>query len=193
MKANRIRICGRNTMTEPTPASTPSASRDRTQLSGSAPVTTCCAQAIAASIHPIGASAQEKTAWNIRNRMAANNIGPTTGLRTIESMDWLQRRAVPTPVVTASAMARASRCRMRISAGGIGEGTDASANSGCNAAASESRPRRRTATVGMTGKPSRAERAGTSMVSPSRSARSIILSATTIGRPSRFSSRMKRR
>ncbi|MDR6128491.1 pectin methylesterase-like acyl-CoA thioesterase [Sphingomonas sp. SORGH_AS438] len=51
----------------------------------------------------------------------------------------------------------------------------------------------RTATVGTTGTPSsRASTAGSS-TSPSRSARSTILSATTTGRPSAISCRAKRR
>ncbi len=61
------------------------------------------------------------------------------------------------------------------------------------AAVSSCSPLPRTATVGITGTPSAADKAAGSSVSPSRSARSIMFSATTVGRPSSSTSCAKTR
>ena len=62
MKKNRIRICGRNTSTLPTPAITPSTSRLRSGPSAMCAVVHPPTLAIAALIASIGTLAQENTA-----------------------------------------------------------------------------------------------------------------------------------
>ena len=76
------------------------------------------------------------------------------------------------------------RCWCGCGAGRVGAALSAAAI----ASASASSPRLRTATVGITGTPSACASAAGSSTSPSRSARSTMLSATTIGRPSSISS-----
>ncbi len=85
MKKNRIRICGRNTSTLPTPAMMPSTSRLRSAPSGS----DCCTHVPSAPTTPlmksIGTAAQLKTAWNTKNRIAARIAGPAIGCITSAS------------------------------------------------------------------------------------------------------------
>jgi len=183
-------------MTEPTPASTPSTRAERTKPAGTAADTPSCSQAIPASIQPIGASAQLKTAWNIRNSSAARMTGPRSGLSTTRSSARVSRRPSPSASVTARAMARASAPKARVSAAGGGRmlcGGSAPATVSDRTASRSSRPRRRTATVGTTGTPSRAASAGASSSSPSRAAMSMRFRATTVGRWSRSASSTKRR
>ena len=194
MNRNRIRICGRNTTTAPTPASTPSLSSERNQPSGRAAASSACSAATPASIQPIGASAQLNTAWNMKNSTAASSRGPASGCSTTASMRCDQALALPVLVCTATESVRACFCRARTSLGrSCGRAGGVSPMRAASAAPSASRPRRRTATVSTTGRSSSAPRRAESMPMPSRAARSIMFSATTSGRPSAFSSSTKRR
>ena len=92
MNRNRIRICGRNTSTLPTPAITPSAMKlcsrpgrhraDRSRRARRSPI----------EIKSIGGCAQVNTAWNITNSTAAGSARPPTGcsstasIRAVESI-----------------------------------------------------------------------------------------------------------
>ena len=78
-------ICGRKTITLPTPAMMPSTRRLRSGPSGSAPRTTSPSEATADSIQPIGVSAQLNTAWNTKNSSTASAIMPSTGCSSMRS------------------------------------------------------------------------------------------------------------
>ncbi len=198
MKKNRISICGRNTITAPVPLITPSVRRLRRKPPGSAVWTHLPIVSNSAVIASIGACAQANTAWNITNRMTAISSGPPTGCSATASIRWLQRRAPCSSRVAAIAIARARRWSTTISSW-ITPGPAAMRRTPPSpirlsiAALSSSMPRLRTATVGITGTPSSAESLAASIVSPSRSAMSIMLSATTTGSPSRISCSAKRR
>ena len=193
MNANRIRICGRNTITAPTPAITPSVSNERSTDSGSNRSTPRVSAAKPAVIASIGTCAQVKTDWNMTNSTVASRRRPKTGCSATRSNAWPQRRRGVSDNVAICDRRRARRCSRPMSsvAGGTTAGLRPSASA--SASRSASSPRRLTATVGITGTPnSRASTSGAS-TSPSRSAKSIMLSATTTGRPSAISCIVKRR
>ena len=196
MKKKRTRICGRKTTTEPTPAMRPSTRNERKKPSGNRSVTTPCNAAKPSSIQPMGASDQENTAWNMRNIRSARMIGPATGWSTTESITWVIRRAEVSETVAALEIARARRWTASSSVGMAamsGARCSAPPTASASASFSASSPRRRTATVGMTGTPSSRDSASASRTSPSRSAMSTMLSATTAGMPSDRSWSAKRR
>ena len=62
MKKNKIKICGKNTSTPPTPATTPSTSRLRSGPSAMAPVIQSPTAAMASLIRSMGSVAQVNTA-----------------------------------------------------------------------------------------------------------------------------------
>src|SRR3546814_610937 len=115
MKKNRIRICGRNTTTAPTPAITPSAISDRSTPSGMVARTALPRFAKPASIASAGTTAQVNTAWNIRNRMAVSRTSPATGCSATASIACVQRRTGVSDMVPATAIARARRWSVTIS------------------------------------------------------------------------------
>ena len=126
--------------------------------------------------------------------MAARISGPATGCSSTESSRRLEARPWPSASVTALAMPRASRPSARVSAGTNATGSrGGSASNGSRAAITSASPRLRTATVSITGTPSRVASAALSSFSPSRAAMSIRLSAITAGMPSRSTSSAKRR
>ena len=185
MKANRITICGRNTITEPTPASTPWVRKSRTRLSGSVVVTPAISALIAASSASAKGVAQANTAWNITNRNANRIAGPAQGCSRTRSSPLARLWRAVLESVAPSAMCLALRRRSGVVRCQLRCGfSPACPPASAIAAVSASMPRRRTATVGTTGTPSASDRAAGSSVSPSRSAMSIMLSATTVGRPS---------
>ena len=79
MNRNRMRICGRNTTTAPTPPITPSTISERRNPSGSAAVTPWLSALIPASIQPTGVSLHANTAWNMTNMIVARINGPAKG------------------------------------------------------------------------------------------------------------------
>ena len=111
MNRNRIRICGRKTITAPTPAKMPSTISERSQPVGQRiadPVAE--ADDVAASSASAGTADQAKTAWNIRNRMAARMIGPATGCSSTPSSWWVMRRTGVSRTIAPMAISRARRC-----------------------------------------------------------------------------------
>ena len=197
MKRNRIRICGRNTITAPTPLITPSTSSERSSESGISAVRNPCNAVKPASIASMNGCAQLNTAWNIRNMIASSRTGPATGCSATASSMCVQRRTVVSDTVAAVAIVRARRWSVTISSCTLP--SDFRRRIGPlttmleSAALSSSRPRLRTATVGITGTPSSRSSTLGSSFRPSRSARSTMLSATTTGRPSAISWSVKRR
>ena len=184
-------ICGRNTMTPPRPAITPSTSRLRSGPSGRVLPTSPPNQPVAASMASIIGVAQAYTAWKIRNITTPSASRPNTGCSSQRS-NASSMAAVRRGMVTASASSRrTSSCRASSANASRDSG---SAGSGPSSRSSSARaPSRRTATVSTTGKPSSRCSTSTSMAMPRRRAASIMLSATITGRPSARSSSAKRR
>ena len=79
MKAKRIRICGRKTMTPPTPAMAPSTSRLASAPSGSGARTHSPVADVAPSMSSINGVAQENTAWKTAAITSTNRMEPMTG------------------------------------------------------------------------------------------------------------------
>ena len=151
-----------------------------------------------ASIASAGTVAQVNTAWNITNRIAISSSGPATGCSATASSACAQRRPAVSDTVALAAIWRARRCSVTISSSMLpsearSRVTAAPTRIDPSAARSPSSPRFLTATVGITGTPSSRSSTAASSVSPSRSARSTMLSATTTGRPSAISWSVKRR
>ena len=113
MKKNRIRICGRNTTTEPTPAITPSTTSERRKLSGKLAVIQPCTAAKLSSIQATGASDQANTAWNITKNRPSRIRNPATGWSSTESSACVIRRRGVSETVPATATARARRWAAR--------------------------------------------------------------------------------
>jgi hypothetical protein len=81
MKANRITICGRKTMTLPTPAIMPSTTRERRSSFWIPAPAISPTQPTPASMPSITGVAQAKTAWNITNRTPNRMSRPAMGLQ----------------------------------------------------------------------------------------------------------------
>jgi hypothetical protein len=198
MNRNRIKICGRNTITAPTPAITPSVTSERRIESGKFALIISSSALNPASIASAGTVAQLNTAWNITNRIVASSISPNTGCSATASSACVQRRTGASEMVAAVAIWRARRCSVTMSSpiawllGRSRIAASASTIPASNVFRSSS-PRRRTATVATTGTPSSAASFCGSSVRPSRSARSNMLSATTTGSPKAISWSAKRR
>ena len=185
MKKNRIRICGRNTTTDPTPAMIPCVRKSRKIDCGISLETNADRAVKPASIASANGVAQANTAWNITNRKAKRISGPIHGFSNSRSSPLAtvcralrERIAARAIVLAASRRSGSVRCQLGLGA------SSAWVSAAAIAAVSSSSPRRRTATVEITGTPSASSSAFASSVSPSRSARSIMLRATTVGRPS---------
>ena len=194
MKKNRITICGRKTTTEPTPASTPSVRKSRISPAGTTSVTTPDTAPTAPSSASAKGVAQANTAWKITNSRPNRMTGPIQGLSRTRSTPFstvwrveVDRIAPRAMCLAASRRSGSVRCHCRCAS------SSAWVSASAIAAASSFSPLRRTATVGITGTPSAADSASGSSTRPSRSARSIMLSATTVGRPSSSTSCAKTR
>ncbi len=184
-------------MTLPTPEMTPS----RTKLSSQPGGSTAPARAASPSkpllIKSIGACAQVKTAWNIRNRIASRMTRPSTGCSTTRSSRRVKPSGRPGALTAASRMRSASRCVAR-SCAALGSdqfGARGSPRSRITASMRARRsfvPPRRTATDATTGMPSSADSRSRSISNPRWRAMSNMLSARIIGRPTRFSSSARR-
>ncbi len=198
MKKNRIRICGRKTSTLPTPAIRPSAIRLCSRPSGRT-VATPGAQGREAGLdrRPSAASAQVNTAWNITNSRANRISRPPTGCSSTAST---------LPVDGVGALGRADvglEDPLGLAVGGADLGGVGLAPGRCRRAVAQiarasalatrsSRPRLRVATVVTIGAPISADSRSRSMRRPWRWAMSYMLSASTNGRPTCFSSRTRR-
>ena len=201
MKKNRIRICGRNTSTPPTPAITPSTSRLRSGPSAMRAVVCSASQAMPSLMASMGRLAHENTAWKIRNSSVASSTRPHTGCITTASMRWSKRSKCKAPGAATARMRRTSRCSSAVPGAGMaaaGSAAGAEAAPNCSAcrsisARSAACPLCRTATVSTTGTPSSADSLATSICKPRERATSAMFSDTIIGRPSAFSSSTSRR
>ena len=198
MKKNRIRICGRKVITAPTPAIAPSTSKERNSPGGSAldnamrqpGDTRPRSRRPASALHA-------NTAWNMTNMIAARMSGPSDRVeqdavepvgpapdrrfadhrrgrdfaRAPLEMDdvALDRRLRPRSAAPSSMSLRAPASKFGDAAAADGDGFD-----------------HRNAQRLL-------ERGRASSSSPSRRARSTMLSATTVGSPSSSSCSAKRR
>ena len=148
-------------------------------------------RATPASMRSIGSAAQLNTAWKTRNSSAPRITRPSTGCMTIASI--LSAHAVPQRLdVTGRAwrirapracVASISVVVRRLPAPRAVVPADSRAGKFSRCATSAASPSALTATVGTTGTPSSAASRATSSSKPRRAARSLMLSATTIGRP----------
>ena len=91
MKKKRIRICGRNTITEPTPAQTPSRSSERNQPAGNTPARYRPEVAMAASVASMSGTAQVKIDWKTSATTAAKITGPQRRCSTRASSRCVER------------------------------------------------------------------------------------------------------
>ena len=89
MKKYKIRICGRNTMTAPTPPITPSTSMSFTGPSGIVVLMNSPSHDTPSSIHPLGISPSTKVAENMMNSSRMKIGKPTYLLVRILSMRWV--------------------------------------------------------------------------------------------------------
>ena len=78
-------ICGRNTMTLPTPEMTPFCRKLASKPSGSTSCTSLPSATNADDSNSITGCAQLNTAWNMTNRISARMIRPNTGCSTTAS------------------------------------------------------------------------------------------------------------
>ena len=197
MKKNRIKICGKNTSTPPTPATMPSTSRLRSTPSGR----WACSHWPSASTVPVmasmGAAAQLNTAWNIKNRVQASSSVPHSGCSTTRSMAS-STCARPSGSRTARRRMRRASCCVR-STCSMPCGTQGRACAGADGRQSSSHcsssaaPPLRMPTVSTTGMPSSRSSSARSMAMPARRAASLMFKAITMGRPmARVSSTMRR-
>ena len=197
MKKNRIKICGRNTSTLPTPPRMPSTSRLRSIPSPMwAPSSwpSCSTPPLMASI---GSVAQLNTAWNTRNISAASRIGPITGCSTTASIFSVRLPVSWTELTQASRMRRtsfwvSSTDTASMADSGLAERLGASGIRS-SARSSDFSPPLCTATVSTTGMPSSTASLSASILMPRLWATSTMFSASTIGRPSRCTSSTSRR
>ena len=175
----------------------PSTNRLRSKPSAMALLASPPTQATALSIQPIGASAQANTAWNIRNNTAARITRPATGCMTTASMRSSQRVSTAGSRTVCSRISRTWRWVSVISSSVGGRhcvGAPARVRGiASSASSSGSAPPRCTPTVATTGTPSRLDSFATSISMPRRVARSLMLSASSIGIPRRRTSSTRRR
>ena len=197
MKANKIRICGKNTSTLPAPAIAPSTTRLRNGPAGMCWLTALAVAAMPVLIRSMGRLAHEKTAWKVTNNSAARIIKPQTGCSTQASICNCMRCSAGASGAARARMRRTSVCSTAAVGGSTG-GMVTSGEAGgrvhrASCASSAAWPSARTAMVSITGQPSSADSRATSITWPRWRAMSTMLSATSIGRPSRFSSSTSRR
>ena len=197
MKKNRIRICGRNTSTLPTPPRMPSTSKLRSRPSAICAWIHWPTPSTPPLIRSIGVLAQLNTAWNTKNISIASRIGPITGCNTIWSIFSVRLPVSPTSLVQTDRMRRTSRWVSCTGTKSIAASERATAGSVCGSASSALTsavsPPLRTATVSTTGMPSSCASLSVSITMLRRLATSTMFSASTIGRPSRLISSTSRR
>ena len=192
MKKKRMTICGRKTTTPPAPAMMPSTIRLCSKPSGSHSPTHSPKAPAPASIMSISTSAQAKTAWKTKNRIAARSSGPNTGCSTTRS-----RRSLGACGAVSASPKRSRIACTRVWSLPASADTPllrAAQRSGCSSRARRSSaPSLAIATVLTTGIPNSVESASRSMFKPRFSARSAMFSATTQGRPRRCTASARRR
>ena len=117
MKRNSRQICGRKTTTEPTPATTPLASRSLRSPGGNAPETQLASAPTTHSIQPFGISANQKMLTNNASRMPTKISGPQ--IRSVTTRSTRSDHVSPggaVSVVTAIWMAAARAYRASMAA-----------------------------------------------------------------------------
>ena len=186
MKKNRMRICGKNTNTLPTPAKMPSLSKLRKRPSGNDCVLRAPSSPIPNSMPFMKGSAQENTAWKIKNINIASSAKPKIGCSTTPSMASSRASVVRGMITQAANISRTAWCKSP--ATGSGNWRVRGLSSVCSSAFTPSRR-----VVSTTSMPSVALSAATSMVMPRRFAASIMFSAKIMGRPKRIASSTKRK
>ncbi len=182
-------ICGRNTMTLPTPEIRPFCRKlcSRPQPSGITSWINCPSAAKPSDNSSIAGCAQVNTAWNITNRITARITRPQIGCSTTESIRLVSVSGLVGSVTTAAMMRSASRCAALRSAivGVVHSLAAASCDFARNSSVrfkSSSTPPLRTATEVTIGRPSSCDIRSRSIVTPRRFAMSIMLSTSIIGR-----------
>ena len=158
---------------------------------------------MAALIASIGTLAQENTAWNIRNSTTASSARPHTGCITTASMRcWKRSHRAPRPARRGRgcgalrAAGRPTERRRRASSVDAGRGRRRAARRPSWRLEQREQRRRGRRLDGDRLDHRAAELGGsraTSIAMPCARATSAMLSATIIGRPSRFSSSTRRR
>ena len=198
MKKNRMTICGRNTITLPTPPISPSFRKLASRSGSGRRVTMSPRRWNSASIASMPGCAQAKTAWNITNRMASSTTRPATGCRSTASTRVVRLSGLPWPFTAEARIRSASRWAPRRAAasGAVHEvrpAPSAAVRRRSTSASSASVPPRRTATEVTTGRPSSRPSFSVSISMPRLRAMSIMLSDSITGRPTCFSSSTRRR
>ena len=188
MKKNRMRICGKNTNTLPTPAKMPSLSKLRKRPSGNDCVLSVPSSPMPNSMPFMNGSAQENTAWKIKNINIASSAKPKIGCSTTPSMASSRASVVRGITTQAANMSRTAWCKSPATGSGSWRVSGLS-----SVFSSAFTPSRRVAIVSTTSMPSVALSAATSMVMPRRFAASIMFSAKIIGLPKRIASSTKRK
>ena len=102
-------ICGRNTMTLPTPEITPFCRKLCNSPAGSVSCTNCPSALKACDNSSIKGCAQANTAWNITNRMRARIASPATGCSTTASIRAVHESGRVGRLTVAAMMRSASR------------------------------------------------------------------------------------
>ena len=148
---------------------------------------------------PSAGCAQVNTAWNITNSTASRISRPATGCSTTASIRLVKVSGLAGGVTAAAMIRSASRCSARSSRGRkrparcwrvIADGRCRRTSSRCRSRSAV--PPLRTATAVVTGMPSSDDSRSRSIAMPRCRARSIMLSTSSIGRPTRFSSSTSR-
>ena len=184
MRKNSRQICGTNTTTPATPPTTPFTTRSWIAPGPISLLSPCPRKAKTSSIRAIGSVARAKMVKNNPDMTTAKTSNPITGCVNAASS-----RSVRVARVSAAAPPRdshdcASWCAHRTMAPESSPARAAGAGeASVTASVSESSPSPVRAQMGTTGQPSSSLRRRSSIVSPRRRARSVMLSATTAGRP----------
>ena len=191
-------ICGRNTMTLPTPEITPFCRKLCSSPAGRVSWTYCPSASKLDDNSSIKGCAQANTAWNITNRIRSRIKRPPTGCSTTESIRAVQVSGRSGRLTLVAMMRSASRWVARSSAAVSGRQRFGRSGEGACAKSSSVRrsrsavPPLRTAIEVTTGTPSASDSFGTSTVTPRRAAMSNMLSTSASGRPVLLSSSNRR-
>ena len=193
MKRNSTRISGRKPSTVPRPPNSPSLTRLCSGPAGIHAATCPPSQPKPSPIASVIGLPSEYTAWNTRNITTARIARPNTGCR-VQRSSASSISAVTRGIVTvAASSSRTWACRSARLAASLGRRGAAAGTSPSTCSISACAPPRFTATVSTTGRPSRRCSSDTSMTMPRERAVSIMFSASTTGRPRRWTSSTKRR
>ncbi len=191
-------ICGRNTMTLPTPEITPFWRKLCRRPAGMVLWTSSPSESKPELSSSMSGCAQANTAWNITNRISASTTRPPTGCRTTASIRAVSVSGLAGRL-TQSAMIRSASRWVARSSGTLSARQPFAGGSAASLAEISSVsfkrsavPPLRTAIEVTTGTPSSPASRATSTLTPRRVAMSNMLSTRIIGRPVRLSSSSRR-